>query len=255
VLAAGLGEIPNDVLWRLGPILAFVFFLLALIVRVSGIGDEAERRWYDARAAAESIKSASWQYSVGGEAYRLTESDSDQRFTEFLQKVLKTLPHLDIAASADGNFSATTNMKALRDSAQTDRAATYVKERVNDQIGWYSRKAKWNKKRATWWTWILIAVEGAAVLLGLLRLLKIYDVNLLGIFAAAGAGIAAWQQTKNHSSLSEAYVVTSYEAKRVGETIDAQADEETWAQMVHDAEAAFSREHTLWLARRQGPKN
>jgi hypothetical protein len=79
-------------------------------------------------------------------------------------------------------------------------------------------------------------------------------VNWLGVLAAGTASVAAWQQTKNYSSQSEAYAVTSHEVAIVAETIGPAIDESSWAQAVHDAEAAFSREHTLWLARRQGPQ-
>jgi hypothetical protein len=60
-------------------------------------------------------------------------------------------------------------------------------------------------------------------------------------------------QAKKYANLSEAYAVTSHEVSLVPSTLSAEATEEEWAQAVHDAEAAFSREHTMWQARRQGP--
>jgi hypothetical protein len=40
----------------------------------------------------------------------------------------------------------------------------------------------------------------------------------------------------------------------VTETVgQAAPDEASWARTVHDSEAAFGREHTLWPARRVGP--
>jgi hypothetical protein len=70
---------------------------------------------------------------------------------------------------------------------------------------------------------------------------------------AISASLAAWKQTKNYAALSESYSVTSHEVAILATTIVKHVDEQTWSQAVHDAEAAFSREHTLWLARRQGP--
>jgi hypothetical protein len=135
-----------------------------------------------------------------------------------------------------------------------DRQEAYLEERIQDQQVWYSSKAETNRRMADRWRYLLIAIDAIAVLLGLLRVLGYFDVNWLGIMAAAAASVAGWQQLKNYSSLSEAYSVTSQEVAIVSATIEqAASGEADWAQRVHDAEAAFSREHTLWLARRARP--
>jgi hypothetical protein len=235
--------------------LAVAFFVLALIVRLSGVGDRAEKRWYDARAAAESVKSSAWQFAVGGEAFRISDLTAAQRFRESLGAVLETLPTLDVPAPSNTDAVITQKMGSLRSSDIANRAKIYLKERVEDQVHWYATKANWNKRRASQWRWILIGVDAAAICLGVLRATAVLHVNWLGIFAVAATGVAAWQQTKNYRSLSEAYSVTSHEVNIVSGTLTAPADEDAWAQAVHDAEAAFSREHTLWLARRQGPRH
>ncbi|MDE3085684.1 MAG: SLATT domain-containing protein, partial [Acidobacteriota bacterium] len=170
-----------------------------------------------------------------------------------LKEVLKTVPSLDVEAGRS-DFSITPSMNAIRGSSRKERAAFYRRNRVEDQATWYSRKARWNRSSAMVWTLLAVGVEGVAVLLGLLRMLGSFDVNWLGILAASAAGIAAWQQTKNYSSLSEAYAITSHEVSMVRSDLHEGATEEEWAQVVRDSEMAFSREHTLWLARRQGHK-
>jgi hypothetical protein len=253
-LAAGFGIMPNHLLGGVGPIVALALFVLALAIRVSKSGEDAEKRWYDARAAAESIKSSTWQFAVGGEAFRISDDAAASRFVESLKDVLTTLPKLDVGVQADSSYAVTPEMTALRSASQVDRAACYLSQRVKDQVGWYTRAAKDNKASASRWRLILISVEVSACILGLLRAMSLFDVDWLGFLAAAAAGIAAWQQTKNYSSLSEAYAVTSHEANLVATTVEQSMTEANWAQTVHDAEAAFSREHTLWLARRQGPR-
>lgn len=253
VSAAALSEIPGDVLWRVGPLLTFIAFALALIVRISGGDQAAERKWYDARAAAESIKSMTWQYAVGGEAYRIDDPESEQRYIENLRAILSELPDLDMAVPGATATALTDEMKSLRVSDRGARSAAYIEHRVQDQLGWYERKANWNKQRARYWRLAVIALEGLAGLLGLFRVLGWFDVDWLSIFAATAAVLAAWQQTKNYLGLSQSYAVTSHDVALVNANIGNEVDEEAWAQAVHDAEAAFSREHTLWRARRQGP--
>jgi hypothetical protein len=73
------------------------------------------------------------------------------------------------------------------------------------------------------------------------------------MLSAGAAAIAAWRQTRDYTTLKDAYEVTSHEIVIVaGELPAAGRSEEAWSQLVHDAAAAFSREHTLWLVRRQG---
>ena len=251
---AGFGLLTNDAVRGLGPILAVGLFLIALALQLSRVGAIAERRWYDARAAAESIKSASWQYAVGGEAFRLDGTDVDTAFVDRLQAVLDSLQHLDIPASTGSSRGVTADMRQLRAAALEERARRYELGRIEDQIDWYGRNARSNRIRARWWRAAVVASEAFAIVAGLLRVRDAIDVDLLGLFASIAAGIVAWTQAKGHTQLAEAYAVTSHEVGLVSGAIRSDVDESAWAQSVHDAEAAFSREHTMWVARQQAPQ-
>jgi hypothetical protein len=254
VAAASLGEIPRNSIGGAGPWSAVVLFACALAIRLSGAGDRAEKRWYDGRTAAESIKTATWEYAVGGESYRLSTDSADHDFRTFLQNVLTVLPNLVMPAGSKDGLAITGDMAELRGSNLDRRIDSYREQRIRDQQKWYSAKSDANRNWAQRWLWFLIAVQVAAVVLGLLHALGAYDVNWLGMLAAGAAGIAAWQQAKDHSNLAEAYAVTSQEIGILVHDIEDVGDsEDKWAQFVHDSEAAFSRENTLWLARRQGP--
>lgn len=247
--AAGFGAVPRHVEHGVGPAVALIMFVIALVVRLSSIGDNAEKRWYDGRAASESVKSAAWQFASGGEMFALSDPDAASRFLQAQQQVLKALPNLDVPVDANST-AITSAMHELRAAPLAVRTATYLAERVEDQRRWYSSKAIHNGRRARQWRATLIIIEGTACLLGLLRVLGAFDVDWLGLLATVAAGIAAWNQTKNHASLSESYSVTSHELTLLAASMTAYDNERAWAQAVHDAEAAFSREHTLWLARR-----
>jgi hypothetical protein len=253
-LGAGFGLLTNDAIAGLGPILAVALFLIALALQLSRVGAIAERRWYDARAAAESIKSASWQYAVGGEAFRLDGTDADIAFVRRLEAVLDSLEHLDIPASTGSSRGATADMRQLRAAPMEERARRYRLGRIEDQVGWYGRQARFNRIRARWWRAAVVSAEAFAIVAGLLRVRDTIELDLLGVFAAIAAGIVAWTQAKGHTQLAEAYSVTSHEVGLVAESIRADVDESVWAQSVHDAEAAFSREHTMWVVRRQAPQ-
>jgi hypothetical protein len=155
--------------WRIGPILTALLFLSALVLQISAAAPRAERRWYDARAAAESIKSASWEYAVRGEAFRADDADAERRFVGVLKKVLEALSRLDVGAASTANASVTTSMRELRASDRGSRASAYLSERVEDQVRWYESKAAWNKRRSHLFTYVAVALEAAAVVVGVIR--------------------------------------------------------------------------------------
>lgn len=250
-LGAALGLMSASAIWGAAGIAAVLCFIVAVGVRLSGAGAGAERSWYDARAAAESVKSLSWQYAVGGEAFRLGDDEPEKSFVCHLRQILCAVPRLDFPSANSNSAGVTEEMKSLRYAERNVRVEYYRKNRIDDQVSWYRRKANWNKVRARWWSRAIILIELVAISLGVTRSSGMIDIELLGLFGAIGAGLIAWTQAKNYTVLSESYAVTSHEVGLVANTIPEALTEGAWAQSVHDAEAAFSREHTLWLARRQ----
>lgn len=254
-LAAFAALLPNTALGGVGPVLTLLLFLGVIGMQVGGVATRAEQRWYDARAAAESIKSAAWQFAVGGESFRIDDAEASRRFIRLQQDVLASLPDLDIADDGQTSASATDRMQEARRTSLDERCALYLAGRVKDQVRWYAEKATLNKERARDFVAAAIVVEAVGVILGVLRVSGRVESDFLSALAACAAGLIGWSQAKKYASLAEAYAVTSHEVDLVASTLDGPpTSEESWAQAVHDAEAAFSREHTMWKARRQGPR-
>lgn len=253
-LAAITAIIPEGKLANIGPIATVLFFIMALAIQLSGMTIRLEKKWYAARAASESIKAASWEYSVGGEAFRHGDTTAESRFVDVLKNVLLNVPSLDVGASRNTEDSTVTDsMRMLRASPRSIRTDTYIDKRVKDQVGWYAKKAAHNKARYRMFGLFVVIVEVAAVVLGILRVGGSIGPDVLSPLAACAAGLIGWVQAKKYANISEAYAVTSHEISFIPGTLSGVDSEEEWAQAVHDAEAAFSREHTMWQARRQGP--
>lgn len=255
VVGAASGLVPTAFLGGAGAIVAIVAFMVVVVVQLVGVVTKAESRWYDARAAAESIKSAAWQFAVGGEAFRIDSPDVDKQFKNRLKAMLTMVPKLDLPPAKVSDASITASMSRVRAMPLNRRVEIYCALRVEDQVSWYAAKALWNRRRRKLFTILTLSVELLAVVFGIIRLTSGLDLDLLGVFAAAGAGLIAWTQAKKYEFLAESYAVTSHEARMVRETLAAPESETVWAQVVHDAEAAFSREHTMWQARRQSPSH
>ena len=253
VLGAGAALLPGAFLGGVGPAISVLAFLAVICLQLSRAGAKAESRWYDARAAAESIQSAAWQYAAGGEAFRLDDADAGQRFLARLREILQNVPKLDLPPVNSANAGVTPSMAAVRDLPIHDRAEVYRQQRVADQVRWYAAKSTWNRRRGFLFVVLTVVIEAVAVVCGVLRFKLEADLELLGVLATVAAGLIAWSQAKKYEFLAESYSVTSHEVSLVAETINTPETEAEWAQFVHDAESAFSREHTMWQARRQGP--
>lgn len=251
VVAAAAGLVPRS--WSgPAPLIALLALVGAVGLRISGAGDKAEKRWYDARAAAESVKSAAWQYAVAGEGFRHEDVDADERFVQLLRRILGALPRIDVPATSVD--AVTKEMRHLRQSDLDARRTTYIRDRVEEQLSWYSAKAKSKGQSQRRASRTMLGFEVCAVGLALWRLMEPVEIDAPSLFITAAAATGAWSQAKNFGYLSEAYSVTSHELPMVKDSLDRAQTEASFAQAVHDAEAAFSREHTMWLARQQSPR-
>jgi hypothetical protein len=196
----------------------------------------------------------SWQYAVGGEAFRIDDDEARDRFAEAVHDILHSLKDLDAPAGPESGIGITQGMNGVRRRPRPERRAVYLAERVEDQLAWYTKKSHDNKEMARRWRRLSLAVEVVALGLGLLRVLGTFDVDWLSVLAAAGAAAGAWQQTKNYAVLSKVYAITTQDVHLVNDDLDEERGEPEWAAAVHDAEAAFSREHKMWRSRKQGPQ-
>lgn len=222
-----------------------VLFSVTALVRLRVSRSALVERWHDGRAGAESLKTLSWRYAVGGAPFGLGE-DCVTDFSHRVSDVLSGLPRLGVDADPSGT-KPTEGMDALRAAPLPVRRDAYLDERVRDQQRWYAGKARWNLRRARFWGGTILALHVVAAVGAFLKGLGLVRVDAFGIAAAAIGAAAAWLATKQHSLLSASYSVAARELEAITEQWPAEG-EEGWASFVADAEEAISREHTMWLA-------
>ena len=231
--------------------LAGVLFFIAAATGVYLWATRPERSWYDGRAAAESIKTLSWQYAVGGAQFpiSLDASEADRSFLQRLDEVLVSLAHLDIEPPDGPQITLT--LRAARSTRElTSRLDLYRRCRIMDQRSWYSQKARFNRRLSHVWSFAMIGLQVAGGVIALLLALDVIALDLIGLSAALAASATAWLQAKDHSTLAEAYAVTAHELASIESRISESFTEAEWQSFVDDAESAISREHVLWRARR-----
>jgi hypothetical protein len=144
----------------------------------------------------------------------------------------------------------TPEMDRIRSLDLAGRKNLYAADRVKEQRTWYSRKASANKKMGKNWVAIGIAAYVVAIVLALTRIefpnWHIWPIEPLIVFASSVIG---WMQIKKFNELGAAYTVTSHEIGLIAPTIADVVNDQQLSECVNDAEFAFSREHTMWIAR------
>jgi hypothetical protein len=207
-----------------------------------------EKSWYGARAIAESIKTLAWRYAVRAAPFG-DDSAVDSRLLDRLRRVQSEVSALVVIPHGDRPELITSSMRALRALPFEQRRATYLRDRIENQISWYRLKARWNDARATAWSVGLMFLNAGGMVAAICKATGIITVDVLGFVGAAAAAGVAWMQTRQYASLAAAYATTHHELTIVRERILI-ASEDTWAREVSDAEEAISREHTMWQASR-----
>jgi len=226
-------------------------FLVSLIASSWILWKRPERAWYDARAGAESVKTLAWQFAVGAGEFSRSDQEEEvrRRFLGRLGELLTDLKSV-VGTSVDATEPQTSQaMLALREAPLPVRQAAYRKGRIEDQRGWYAAKAAWNERRRTRWAVVTVATQALGLAAGLARAFAGFDIDLLGLAAALAASFTAWTRTKDYAELAEAYTVTAQEIGLLSDQ-PVPAEEDGWSDYVEQAERAFSREHTLWRARK-----
>lgn len=254
VLAAALGlaEIEVDTV-DFAALAASIAFAMSLVATGWLLWRRPERTWYDARAGAESVKTLAWQFAVGGGEFPMDGGQTDVRgrFVGRLREVIVDLGFVGTAdADAAGGDQLPQRLLELRDAPLRIRQSVYHSARIEDQQSWYASKADWNNRRRTRWASATVLIQILGLAAGLGRAFFGLDIDFLGLAAALVGAITAWARTKDYADLAEAYAVTAHEIGLLAAEELGSESETKWAEFVEGAERAFSREHTLWRARR-----
>ncbi|MBW3633954.1 MAG: SLATT domain-containing protein [Chloroflexi bacterium] len=235
--------------WNPGPLLVVLSFAVATLAHIFRLATSADEKWWNGRAGAESAKTISWKFVVGGDPFavdnRQGEVELATRLAEIASKVAKLVP-VSVSQSP-----ATDEMKAVRHQSLDKRVSLYLNERIRAQMAWYSSKSDVSLAQGTCWSLAAIAAQAAALVLGIVGATNDWSFDFVGVFSAAAASAVAWMAVKQFEVLGRSYAVASNELSSIEARINSQPwEERSWAAFVNEAEEAISREHTSWQASR-----
>jgi hypothetical protein len=237
----------------LGGLISAVGFLAGAVLTALLYFRKIDQTWYENRAVAESIKSMSWQYAVRGGVFHETDEADAVEFGHRARRMVRRMRFAGLTLTGD-NDAVTPGMTAIRGLPLAERRRLYLEQRIENQNRYYRRRSEENRIRAGRWFVTALVCHVAGLVLAWLKVTNTVNADLLGIAATAAAGALAWVQTRDSQNLTESYRVTAYElADVLGEARahTGTLSEEQWSLFVRDGERVISREHTLWLARRE----
>ncbi|MEU9041935.1 MULTISPECIES: DUF4231 domain-containing protein [unclassified Kitasatospora] len=242
------------------PLFSVAAFLLAGYFWSRLRRSNPQGRWYEARAAAESVKTLAWKYTVRASPFdgEGQSPDVDRGYLLQVEDVMRAFEDPAIVPP-DTVAEITPEMRRLRADSLTARRTLYLRTRVEGQRTWYRSRADACESQAVSWGLgiaVLIILGAAAAIAQATGALQ---VHIFGASSAAAAAIIAWTQLKQLRPLAAAYQLAARELENVGNQLsdlDVRAPdaEARWARLAAEAEDAVSREHTTWRARRAFPR-
>lgn len=250
VLAAALSivSIPH---WSIAA-LQLIALLVALGCSIYLFSIRPDSHWYSGRAVAESIKTITWRYVCRAEPFHSDDVSAQYDFRQKLKAIV--VQNRDVCQAftehLDG-IQITPVMDQMRSMPLEDRRATYAISRIANQLTWYANKAAFNRRRSKRFFWLLIVTNAVAVICAILRIAcpdqPFWPTD---VFVAVAASLLSWMQGKRFSELASSYALAAHEIGLIREQSLLSNTDEKFSLFVGDAENAFSREHTQWVARK-----
>ncbi|WP_191117951.1 DUF4231 domain-containing protein [Vibrio campbellii] len=231
-----------------------IVFILALGLSVYLGLMKLEKAWYNGRAVAESVKTATWRYCMRAAPFVDARSiqQPNAEFRNMLESILRSNHDLggQLSEAEDTSEQISNEMKSIRELSLEARVNYYLEFRIDEQRSWYAKKAKENKTKHTIWFGLLVTFQLLAVMCVLARIAypdwKFWPTDTFVVIAACAV---SWMQIKKFTELAAAYSLTAQEIGIIKGRSENIQCEESLSTFVNHAEVAFSREHTQWSAR------
>lgn len=227
-----------------------LLFALACSLYLSSI--RPDRLWYAGRAVAESIKTIAWRYACRAEPFDVSDAEARGNFSNKLRDVVVQNEIVSSAGTIhlDGQ-QITEAMANLRGSGLAERRDYYSRNRISEQLSWYAKKACYNRRISNAIFVALVAINGLAVVYAAFRIANPGASDwLTEMLVTISASVLAWMQARRYSELASSYSLAANEISLIREQAPLQITEDLFSKFVGDAENAFSREHTQWVARK-----
>lgn len=211
-----------------------------------------DRHWYSGRAVAESIKTITWRYISKSEPFNGSDPIDRHNFGLKLKAIVEQ--NKDVAGllttHLDG-IQISLEMDRLRKNSATERLNYYRTHRIVDQQSWYATKASANRHMVNRYFIVLISTIGIAIFFSIAKVrFPTAPFWPTDFFVTVAAALLSWIQAKRFQELSASYALAAHEISLIRQQASPPMSDDELSKFIGDAENAFSREHTQWIARK-----
>ncbi len=237
------------------PLSSAILMVISIVITFVTEFGKYEKKWYDGRAIAESLKTLSWKFMMKAEPFfDLSKESAETKFLNDFREIVSAIgPTGELFGdnTQANEHQLTDKMKEIYGSDLNTRKGTYERNRINAQKKWYKSNSGINSSKSALFFWIIVGFQTLTVLTAILMIsMPNLFFNPTGLVTTAVAVLMTWMQVKQYRNLAESYGITSTELSLIEDAIPNITTNEKFSSFVAESETAISREHTLWRARR-----
>jgi hypothetical protein len=247
LVVASIGGLISDSVGGWISAAAFAASLLLTVIATT----RWQHDWHGGRALAEEAKSLTWRYAVGGAPFGLEAEGADRAYAQALDAPAPTPADFGGGSpppepDRDDEIAIPA---ALRGSDLGERRDAYRSGRLDDQIRFYTVRARALRRSASWWGATVIGLEIAGIAGAVAKGLDLTEHDWLALFATAAAAVVAWRAVDDDAFTSRRYIEAAHALAALRD--DSAMTEKQWADYVARVEAALTSEHDVWWTRRR----
>jgi len=231
-----------------------ILMILVFILMILQYSKNYMEGWQKGRFLAESILSNCWLVIFRCGSYNQKNyNECLAKFHDRIKEMKKEINIKDYFYMLPQEMFVNDNPVWMREKYETtseDKKTFYIQYRINDQIDWYSKKAKFNTDNSkNYFLYGLISL-GLGIVLSVFVLLKLVPaLTYLGLFTTIAACLFSWKQTKRFDELKTTYSVAADELSDFKRALINKTSEDDIKETVFDTEKSISREHKLWFSK------
>lgn len=247
-LCAAFPELPPTLeLLRRCIIIAQTIFTLGAVIYQQN--KNFMQGWQNTRFIAESVLTNAWMFCFKIGIYNTDEKKAKSLFIDTTDDIKNKVDLKNVYAYYDTDLPQVADwMEEAFNKNVPDKKEFYIRYRLNDQIGWYTRKAQFNRRQSERWFILSGLLMIFSILLAILTLIRIVpQYAFLAFFATIISTIQTWKQTKRFDELKITYAVAANELRSLKAKFELENDEQDILRFVEEAEKSISREHKLWF--------
>lgn len=239
--------IPNEEMeyWARYSVLTLSIITLGLLILQQA--KNYMKGWQNARFIAESVLSNSWLFSFKIGIYDCDENNARKHFIDAVDKIEKEVELKHFLSMYSSSLAPVSDwmLQLFNQPDLEAKKQMYIKHRLDDQISWYDKKAKFNMDESNKWFYLSLGLLLMGIILTLF--IRLFDFSVLGFLSTITAAILTWRQTKRFDELKVTYAVAAKELISLKGKFENEKDPKDILAFIEEAEKSISREHKLWF--------